>query len=126
MFGVAGEGGAQPGGCNLDGGRSGASLSGAQRKKTCRAVYSGTCTSGQGPPPHPHQQPHQRRHLSLNTPLMKVIHFNGASFRTAVIKARGALDWEVVETVRGPPLQINSQRQRPAPAGAPRAQILGK
>lgn len=46
----------------------------------------------------PHQQPHQCRHLSLNTPLMKVIHFNGASFQTTVIKARGALDWEAVET----------------------------
>lgn len=34
-----------------------------------------------------HVRPHQRRHLSLNTPLMKVIHFNGASFQTVVIKA---------------------------------------
>lgn len=54
------------------------------------------------PPPRSstflHVQPHQRRHLPLNTPLMKVIHFNGASFQTPVIKACGALDWEVVET----------------------------
>ena len=47
-------------------------------------------------------RPHRRRHLSLNTPLMKVIHFNGASFQTPVIKACGALDWEVVEATRGP------------------------
>lgn len=52
MFGVGGEQDAQPGGCNLDGGRSGASLKeGRRKKKTCRAVYSGTCTSGQVPPP---------------------------------------------------------------------------
>lgn len=79
-------------------------LKGAKERKTCRAVYSGTCTSGQVLPPAPtslflHVQPHQRRHLSLNTTLMKVIHFNGASFQTPVIKACGALDWEVVETV---------------------------
>lgn len=72
-------------------------------------------------------RPHQRRHLSLNTPLMKVIHFNGASFQTPVIKACGALDWEVVETARGPLLQINSHASspRPKPAGEPRAQNHG-
>lgn len=56
MFGEGGEQDAHPGGCNLEGGRSGASLKGGKRKKTCRAVYSGTCTSGQvltPPPPTP-------------------------------------------------------------------------
>lgn len=33
MFGVRGEQDAQPGGCNLDGGRSGASLKEGKRKK---------------------------------------------------------------------------------------------
>lgn len=42
---------------------------------------------------------YEQRHLSLNTAVMKVIHFNGASFQTPVIKACSALDWEVVETL---------------------------
>lgn len=121
MFGAAGEGGAPPGGCNLPGGRSGASLSGAQRKKTCPAVYSGTCRSGQAPTP-PHTPPTTSRHLSLNTPLMKVIHFNGASFQTAAIKARAALGREVVGTARGRLLQINSRGQRAAAPTSPSTQ----
>lgn len=84
-----------------------------KERKTCWAVYSGTCTSGQVAPQPPFspsstRSPHQWRHLSLNTTLMKVIHFNGASFQTLVIKACGALVWEVVETVWVPVLQINS------------------
>lgn len=79
----------------------------AKERKTCRAVYSGTCTSGQViPPTRPPSwcmfNPTSEKHLSLNTALMKVIHFNGASFQTPVIKACGALDWEVVETARVP------------------------
>ena len=54
MFRVGGEQDAQPGGCNLNGGRSGASLKdGEKKEKTCRAVYSGTWTSGQVLPPPP-------------------------------------------------------------------------
>lgn len=53
MFGEGGEQDAQPGGCNL---AVGLRLKGAKERKTCQAVYSGTCTSGQVPP-HPHPPP---------------------------------------------------------------------
>lgn len=51
MFGEGGEQDAQPGGCNL---AVGLRLKGAKERKTCQAVYSGTCTSGQVLPPTPH------------------------------------------------------------------------
>lgn len=100
MFGVGGEQDARPGGCNLNGSRSGALLKEGKRKKnlpSClfRHLYVWTSAS----PLLAACSPYQGRHLSLNTVLMKVIHFNGASFQTPVIKASGALDWEVVETV---------------------------
>lgn len=55
MFGVRGEKDAQPGGCNLNGSRSGLHPQRVEERKTCRSVYSGTWTSGQVlslPPSH--------------------------------------------------------------------------
>lgn len=90
---------------------------GLKERKPAKLFIQALVRLVQGPrsPTFLHVRPHQRRHLSLNTPLMKVIHFNGASFQTPVIKVCGALDWEVVETARGPALQINSHASGPRP-----------
>ena len=116
MFRVGGDQDTQPGGCNLDGGPRGLCSKRAKERKTCWAVYLGTRASGQVLllPPLARCSTQQQRHLSLNTALMKVIHFNGASFQTLAIKACGALVWEVVETVWVPVLQINSSPRKPA------------
>lgn len=90
MFRVGGKWDSQSGCCNLSGSHSGVSLKeGKGKKNLLSCLFKHLCF----------WSPHQQRHLSLNTILMKVIYFNGASFQTPVIKACGAFDWEVVETV---------------------------
>ncbi len=115
MFGEGGKQDALPGGYNLDGGRSGASLREGKRKKnpqSCLFRHLYVWSSAPTPlSPLAACSPPQQRHLSLNTTLMKVIHFNGASFQPPVIKACAALDWEAVETVWLPVLQINNPLQ---------------
>lgn len=97
MFGEGGSWTALPGGCNLDGSRSGTLEREMERKKTCQAVYSGTCVSGQVSPPAFHVHPTGKGICPLaNTALMEVIHFNSASFQTPIIKACTALVWAVV------------------------------
>lgn len=51
MFGVGGEQDAQPGGCNLDGGRSGASLKEGKRKKNLPScLFRHLCVWSSAPP----------------------------------------------------------------------------
>lgn len=100
MFGVGGEQDAQPGGCNLDGSRSGVLLKGGKGKKnlqSCLFRHLWAWTSVPAPSLFAVCLPYQWMHLSLNTTLMKVIRFNGASFRTPAIKVCATFDWEVVE-----------------------------
>lgn len=54
MFGVGGEQDAQPGGCNLDGGRSGASLKGGKRKKNLPSCLFRHLYVWSSAPAHPH------------------------------------------------------------------------